>query len=140
MLPSCLQELYSIPSTLATQTSNSLLVAGFGDEYAQKADLSDFLMQTRPDLSPNTTFTVILRDGGIDPQGPNLAGQEANLDIQYSVGIASGVPVQFLSEGDDDITGLSDIGTFVKSLDTPPTVVSISYSFDERDLSASVMR
>lgn len=97
-------------------------------------------MQTRPDLSPNTTFTVILRDGGIDPQGPNLAGQEANLDIQYSVGIASGVPVQFLSEGDDDITGLSNIGTFVKSLDTPPTVVSISYSFDERDLSASVMR
>lgn len=135
-----MQILYNIPATLATQASNTLLVTGFGNEYAQEADLSNFLVQTRPDLPPNTTFGVVLRTGGKNPQNPALAGREANLDVQYSVGIASGVPTQFLAEGDDGVAGFTDIATYVMSLSAPPSVVSTSYGFDERDLSSSILR
>lgn len=140
VLPACLQSLYNIPATPAIQRSNWLLVTGFGRQYAQEADLSNFLTQTRPDLSPNTTFSIVLRNGGQDPQSPALAGKEANLDIQYTVGVASGVPIQFLSEGGDGITGFMDIGAYVMNLSSPPTVISTSYSFDERDLSTLIMR
>ncbi|KAJ7866003.1 hypothetical protein B0H14DRAFT_3442559 [Mycena olivaceomarginata] len=38
--PACLQELYRIPTTPATQKSNTLGVAGFIDEWANQADLT----------------------------------------------------------------------------------------------------
>ena len=38
--PTCLQNLYGIPTTLATQSSNTLAVSGFINEFANKADLS----------------------------------------------------------------------------------------------------
>jgi hypothetical protein len=37
--PACLQALYGIPTTLATQSSNKLAVAGYLEQYAQIADL-----------------------------------------------------------------------------------------------------
>lgn len=37
--PDCVQALYGIPTTPATQASNSLGVAGFNNEYANRADL-----------------------------------------------------------------------------------------------------
>jgi hypothetical protein len=38
--PTCLQELYGIPTTPATQSSNTLLVTGYVDQWAQSADLA----------------------------------------------------------------------------------------------------
>lgn len=38
--PTCLQELYGIPSSPATQPNNTLLVTGYVGEFAQSADLS----------------------------------------------------------------------------------------------------
>ena len=38
--PTCLQDLYGIPATPATQTSNTLLVTAYQDEFAETADLS----------------------------------------------------------------------------------------------------
>lgn len=37
--PSCLQELYGIPTTPATQSSNKIGVSGFIEEFANQADL-----------------------------------------------------------------------------------------------------
>lgn len=37
--PACLQSLYGIPSTPATQSSNKIGVSGFIDQYANKKDL-----------------------------------------------------------------------------------------------------
>lgn len=37
--PTCLQDLYGIPITPATETSNTLLVTGYVEQWAQKADL-----------------------------------------------------------------------------------------------------
>lgn len=37
--PACLQEIYGIPSTPATQSSNRIAVAGYDDQWANIADL-----------------------------------------------------------------------------------------------------
>jgi tripeptidyl-peptidase I len=37
--PACLEELYGIPTTAATQKSNTLLVTGYVGQFAQTADL-----------------------------------------------------------------------------------------------------
>ncbi|KAJ7865493.1 subtilisin-like protein [Mycena olivaceomarginata] len=127
--PTCLQELYGIPTTPATQTSNTLLVTGYSDDWAQRADLAQFLKLVRPDIPPSTT--------------PSDTGLEANLDIQYTMGIATGVPVEFLSVGgpptlDDFPTALLDTTTFLDGIADPPTVMTTSYGFTESFFGLSV--
>ncbi|EJD45531.1 family S53 protease [Auricularia subglabra TFB-10046 SS5] len=101
--PACLQEFYGIPTTPATQASNTLGVSGLIDQFANQADLTTFLSILRPDLA-NATFstcciTGVLINGGENPQDPSEAGLEANLDIQYTVGVASRVQTIFISDG-----------------------------------------
>ena len=52
-----------------------------------------------------TTFALQTLDGGENPQNANEAGVEANLDTQYTVGVASGVPVTFISVGENTHDG-----------------------------------
>ncbi|PBK70051.1 family S53 protease [Armillaria solidipes] len=139
--PACLQDLYNIPSTPATQLTNRLGVSGFIDQFPQRVDLQMFLRALRPDMSSTTTFTLQTLDGGQDPQGVNEAGIEANLDIQYTVGIATGVPTIFISVGDsstDGVDGFLDMINFLNAEANPPQVLTTSYSFDETDISGSV--
>ncbi|KAJ8072957.1 hypothetical protein PM082_019820 [Marasmius tenuissimus] len=135
--PACLQALYGIPTTPATQKSNRLAVTGFINQWAQSADLNTFLGLLRPDMSPGTSFEVQSVDGGVNPQGPGLAGAEANLDIQYTVGIATGVPVTFITVGEDnqdDASGFLDVINALIAEDAPPAVLTTSYGFDEFDM------
>ncbi|KAF8989843.1 family S53 protease [Hymenopellis radicata] len=138
--PACLEALYGIPTTRATQSSNRLGVSGFIDQFANQADLRTFLTALRPDMSAATTFTLQTLDGGQNPQGANQAGIEANLDIQYTVGVATGVPTVFVSVGDsttDGLDGFLDIINFLNAQSAPPQVLTTSYGFDETDLSAA---
>jgi tripeptidyl-peptidase I len=66
-----------------------------------------------------------------------------NLDIQYTVGLASGVPTTFITvgektqDGDDD--GFLDIINALLAEKAPPQVFTTSYGFDtEADLSLSL--
>lgn len=95
MTPKCIQQLYKIPGTSASQSSNKLAVSGFLQEFANMADLrvcaeaSDsvlrmkrvsfqkFLQTFRTDLPPNNTFTLQKIDGGTNTQTPDQAGIEA---------------------------------------------------------------
>ncbi|KAF8209685.1 peptidase S8/S53 domain-containing protein [Mycena galopus ATCC 62051] len=131
--PACLQAIYGIPATPATQSNNSLMVTAYVDEFARKADLEQFLKLTRPDIDPEAeSFTLVSLAGGINPQSAADAGGEASLDIQYTAGIATGVPLQFLSVGGEDFaTALLDTTTFIDGLADPPTVLSTSYSENE---------
>ncbi|KZP14825.1 family S53 protease [Athelia psychrophila] len=138
--PACLQSLYGIPTTKATQSTNQLAVAGFLGQWAQKADLKSFLSALRPDLSSATTFALDTLDAGSNPQGSGDAGIEANLDIQYTVGLASGVPVTFVSAGSsnsDGWSGFLDMVNYLLALPTIPHVLTTSYAFNEPGLSAS---
>ncbi|KAK0227745.1 family S53 protease-like protein [Armillaria fumosa] len=139
--PVCLQDFYTIPSTPATQSTNRLGVSGFLNQFPQKADLQQFLHALRPDMSSTTTFTLQTLDGGQDPQGANEAGIEANLDIQYTVGIATGVSIVFISVGPastDGVDGFLDMTNFLNGEASPPQVLTTSYGFDETDIPASV--
>ncbi|KAJ7024070.1 family S53 protease-like protein [Mycena alexandri] len=141
--PACLQDLYGIPTAPATQRSNALLVTAYVEEYAQTADLAAFLKLLRPDIPSTTTFKVISLDNGTDPQGPDDAGVEADLDIEYTVGIATGVPVEFLSVGGGDTdqdfaSSLLDTTTFLDGVPNPPSVMTTSYGLNEADFGSSL--
>ncbi|KAJ6540146.1 family S53 protease-like protein [Mycena vulgaris] len=125
--PACLQALYGIPTAPATQPNNMLLVTGYEAEWAQTADLTSFLTLERPDISSDTTFGLMTLDGGVNTQLPTSAGSEANLDIEYTVGIATGVPVQFLSVGGVFEIAMLDTTTFLDGVETPPAVLTTSY-------------
>ncbi|KAJ7070060.1 family S53 protease [Mycena amicta] len=139
--PACLQAMYGIPTTLATQKTNSIAVAGFIEQFAQTADLTSFLQRFRTDLSSSTTFALRTFDGGVNTQGARSAGIEANLDIQYTVGVASGVPVTFVSGGeqfsDGALEGFLDIINNLSGLATVPQVLTTSYGEDEPDQTAA---
>ncbi|KDQ58299.1 hypothetical protein JAAARDRAFT_177501 [Jaapia argillacea MUCL 33604] len=158
--PACLQALYAIPTTLATQPSNQIAVSGFDGRYANLADLHAspsntlhhrskpnfnvyqlFLTTLRPDLNSSTTFTLQSVDGGINPQNASLASGEANFDTQYTVGLASGVPTTFIAVGlnsTDIIMEFLDIITYLVAMDQPPQVLTTSYGFNEFVLSPAL--
>ncbi|KAI0642667.1 family S53 protease [Trametes meyenii] len=129
--PECLQALYNIPTAPATAKANSLAVSGFGDEIANKDDLTEFLTALRKDATDGT-FTAVSVDGGItDGAGTT----EASLDIQYTVGLATNVPTTFVSVGaknkDGDLSGFLDIINFLLAQDQPPLVLTTSFGFNE---------
>ncbi|KAJ7347544.1 family S53 protease-like protein [Mycena albidolilacea] len=141
--PACLQDLYGIPTSPATQKSNALLVTAYVEQYAQTADLAAFLKLLRPDMPSTTTFKVISLDNGTDPQGPDDAGVEADLDIEYTVGIATGVPVEFLSVGggdtdEDFASSLLDTTTFLDGVPNPPSAMTTSYGLNEEEFGSSL--
>ncbi|KAJ7065744.1 family S53 protease-like protein [Mycena amicta] len=139
--PACLQEFYGIPKTPARSPNNTLLVTAYFEEWAQEADLKAFLTALRPDINPNTTFSLLSIDDGINPQSPDPddAGIEANLDIQYTIGIATGVPIDFLSVGSDGFSiGLLDTISFLDNVTNPPSVVTTSYLNDEVNVGSSL--
>ncbi|KAJ7587863.1 family S53 protease-like protein [Mycena floridula] len=139
--PACLQALYGIPSTPATQSTNTLGVSDFIDQWAQTADLKAFLTALRKDMSSSTTFTLQTLDGGVNTQSASQAGIEANLDIQYTIGVATAVPTYFISVGDsntDGVSGFIDIIDFLNAETAPPQVLTTSYGFDEPDLGSTL--
>ncbi|KAK0438201.1 family S53 protease [Armillaria borealis] len=76
-------------------------------------------------------------NGGLNTQGANEAGIEANLDIQYTVGVATGVPTIFVSVGDsstDSINGFLDIINALNAEPSPPQVLTTSYGFNEMNI------
>ncbi|KAJ7659446.1 subtilisin-like protein [Mycena rosella] len=143
--PTCLQNLYGIPTTPATSSKggNAILVTGYLGESAQTADLEAFLEAFRPDIPSNTTFTLLTLDNGTNPQDPAAAADEADLDTQYTVGIATGVPVQFLSvggviDGPGFSASLLDTTTFLDGVENPPSVMTTSYGDNEDHFGSSV--
>ncbi|KAF7322671.1 Family S53 protease-like protein [Mycena chlorophos] len=139
--PACLQALYNIPATPATQSNNALLVTGYEEEWAEIDDLDSFMKLLRPDYpaGANQTFLRLAIDGGTNPQFPDEDGEEAQLDIEYTSGVATGVPIQFLTVGGEDFpTSLLDTTTFLASDPQPPTVMTTSYGDIESDFGISL--
>ncbi|PCH35756.1 subtilisin-like protein [Wolfiporia cocos MD-104 SS10] len=126
--PSCLQYLYNIPATPATNDSNHLAVTGYVDQWANLDDLQTFLKTYRPDMNSSTAFSLQTVDGGTNNQTAADAGIEANLDIQYTLGIATDVPITFISVGGNDFhEALLDTAYFLLNETSVPQVVTTSY-------------
>ncbi|KAM5543738.1 hypothetical protein V8D89_002355 [Ganoderma adspersum] len=136
--PACLQKLYNIPTTPATNSSNTIAVTGRIGNYAHYNWLQSFLQNYRTDMDSATNFTVTSVDGGQNSQtGPSVS--EGELDIQYTVGIATNVPVDYVVIGrnwtDDGLNGYLDEINYLLSLEHPPQVLSTSYGYAETSMS-----
>ncbi|KAI0261739.1 subtilisin-like protein [Gloeopeniophorella convolvens] len=144
LTPTCLQELYNIPATPAVTQANRIGVLGFADDFANTVDLEQFVRTTRPDLvTQGAMFSLVTVDGGTNPQGQTEAGIIANLDLQYTVGVASGVPVSFISVGtvtQDSLDGFLDVVNFLLDQDSPPQVIINSYGFNENQITQAMAR
>ncbi|KAJ7767713.1 family S53 protease-like protein [Mycena metata] len=143
--PSCLQTLYGIPLTPATQPSSTFLVTGYAENWPQTAALELFLQTFRSDIPSNTTFTLESLDGGVDTQGQFFFSDvlEANPDTQYTIGLATGVPVAFLSVSNDTtetefFTSLLDTTILLASGPDPPSTMTTSYGDNEINFGSSL--
>jgi tripeptidyl-peptidase-1 len=120
-----------------------------------------FLLEFRPDIDPNTTFGLISVDGGINNQLPAGSGVQSVIahsyclariaeyttyqtaDIQYTVGLATGVPVDFVSTGplanDVDIfAAYLTQADYLLSLTDPPQMVLHAFADLESDTSPAL--
>ncbi|GJJ06784.1 hypothetical protein Clacol_000980 [Clathrus columnatus] len=141
--PTCLLDLYGIPlsPTPNPQTASRLAIAEFHNQFPQKADLVAFLKAFRPDLPSNLTFNVEFIDGGSDPQNPSEAGIVANLNVQYTIGLAPTIPVTVIIVGPDNtdgIDGFLDLINFVLEQPNPAQVLLIPFGFNEPDVTSTM--
>ena len=84
--PSCLQQFYNIPTTPATQKTNTMAVSSFVQSFASNTDLSSFLTKFRTDLSASTTFSVAAVDGGTnDESKPSTEGVRSRIQRNRDV-------------------------------------------------------
>ncbi|KAI0331437.1 family S53 protease-like protein [Cubamyces sp. BRFM 1775] len=134
VVPQCLEDYYHVPSAPGTAPGNSIAVAGYLNEIATEEDLEFFFMVWRPDVTTTPEFNVVSIDGGVT-SGDGTG--EASLDIQYTVGVATGVPTTLYSVGDSSTQGFIDIVNFLLGLDELPLVLTTSYGFNESDFQGS---
>ncbi|RPD64171.1 subtilisin-like protein [Lentinus tigrinus ALCF2SS1-7] len=140
--PACLRALYNtVNYTPKATTKNSLGVAGYLDEFANRADLQTFFQRFRSDAVGSNFTTVRVNNGGDDQSDP---GVEANLDIQYTEGISFPTPNIYYSTGGsppfkpDDNTPTNtnepylDWLNFILAQDTIPQTFTTSYGDDEQ--------
>ncbi|KAK7064692.1 family S53 protease-like protein [Favolaschia claudopus] len=153
MTPACLQSLYGIPTTPATQQpeANSLMVTGYWSTSPNRTDLSTFLEGYRSDIPSNTTYELIsIGKEVVEVPAKDAATLvlEADLDVQYTVGLVTDVPVQFLSvaapskefDYDGFATSLLETNMYLDGLENPPSVVTTSYGPTETDFGESMTR
>ncbi|KAI0344952.1 subtilisin-like protein [Trametopsis cervina] len=140
--PPCVQSLYGLPTAPSSGAGSQIGVSGYIGQFASQKDLTTFLKQFRPDIPSSTAFKLQTLDGGSNPQGSGQAGDEANLDIQYTVGVATGIPTTFISVGnnfqDGGLEGFLDTVNFVLNESNPPQVLTTSYGNDESDISRAL--
>ncbi|CDO70822.1 hypothetical protein BN946_scf184801.g14 [Trametes cinnabarina] len=132
--PECLEDFYHIPTAPANASGNSLAVSGYLNEIASEDDLEISFLAFRPDVTTTPEFSVVSVDGGVTSGSGTL---EASLDIQYTVGIATGVPTTFYSVGNPFADGFIDLVNFLLAQDELPLVLTTSYGFNESDFTGA---
>ncbi|GJJ11172.1 hypothetical protein Clacol_005404 [Clathrus columnatus] len=142
--PDCLRTLYgSIDYVPSATDQNQIGITGFLEQYASYSDLTDFMKIYRPDVDDkDASFTIVQINGGGNNQ--SNPGIEANLDIQYAVGITYPTPNVFYSVGGrppsipDDTTPANssepylDFLEYILQQDDIPLVISNSYGDTEQ--------
>lgn len=96
--PKCLKQMYNIHYRAPANTANKIGFASFLNESARYSDLALFEEKLAP-TALGQTLSVVSTNGALDDQSPG-GSTEANLDSQYLVGVASGVPVtEYITSG-----------------------------------------
>ncbi|KAJ7784134.1 tripeptidyl peptidase A [Mycena metata] len=148
---SCLKEIYNaVNYTPSAHVGNSVGITGYLGEFANRADLQTFYADQVPAAAAvNSTFKFISVAGGLDPQDPDDAGGEANLDVQFAFGLSFPVASTFYStagsppfipdEGTPTDTNepYTDWLDFILGHPNPPLAISTSYGDDEQTVPES---
>ncbi|KAI0048692.1 tripeptidyl peptidase A [Auriscalpium vulgare] len=96
---SCLKQLYNAVDYVPAATQkNSIALTGYLDQFANFADLQQFYADQVP-AAVNSTFNVTFINGGVNNQTLSAAGGEADLDVQFALGIAFPTPGTFYTTG-----------------------------------------
>ena len=135
-----LDKAYSIGSNTAPNSQSSQAVYESLSQYFSPSDLSTFQSFYGMSQSPMSYYTPgWASDSACTGTSGGKNCGEANLDVQYIMGVAQGVPTSYLyddnSGGDAMVTWLTKVG----SQATPPKVLSISYGWDEKYLPSSLV-
>ncbi|KAF8464342.1 subtilisin-like protein [Russula ochroleuca] len=94
---SCLKQLYNMVNYVPqAMNKNGIALTSYLEEFANFADLRKFYADQVP-AALNTSFNVVLINGGLNKQSD--AGAEANLDVQFALGISFPTPGTFYSTG-----------------------------------------
>ncbi len=88
--PACLKELYNINYQADAKSGSQIAFGSFLNQSARTQDLA--LFETANSI-PQQDFSVQLINGGVDDQAISKNHGEANLDVEYIVGISHPLPV-----------------------------------------------
>jgi len=149
--PQCLKDIYSVGDYKADPTNgNKVAFSSYLEQYARYADLAEFEQNVAP-WAVGQNFTVIEYNGGLNDQNSPSDSSEANLDLQYIVGISSPIPVTEFSTGgraplvpdldqpnpsnNNNEPYLDFLQNVIRMSDTDlPKVISTSYGEDEQSV------
>ncbi|KAJ7129281.1 tripeptidyl peptidase A [Mycena epipterygia] len=138
----CLKEIYNAVDFVPSHEGNSVAITGYLEQNANRADLAAFYADQVPAAAAaNSTFKFI--------SNASLAGDEADLDVQFAFGLSFPIPSTFYSTaGRPPFT--PDIGTptdtnepytdwldFMMAHPNPPLAISTSYGDDEQTVPES---
>ncbi|KAL2832521.1 peptidase S8/S53 domain-containing protein [Aspergillus cavernicola] len=97
--PDCLADLYNTEGYSADASRGSKVAfASFLEEYARYDDLAEFEERYAP-FAIGQNFSVVAFNGGLNDQLSTQDSGEANLDVQYILGVSSPVPVTEFTTG-----------------------------------------
>ncbi|KAH8986019.1 subtilisin-like protein [Lactarius akahatsu] len=141
---SCLKQLYNAVGYVPKATNkNAIALTGYLEEFANFADLQQFYADQVP-AAVGSSFDVVLINGGQNNQTLDEAGPEADLDVQFGLGISFPTPGTFYSTGGRP--------PFIPDANTPentnepyqdhkiPQVISTSYADDEQTVPVDFAR
>ncbi|KAF8263243.1 peptidase S8/S53 domain-containing protein [Lactarius quietus] len=138
-----LRRLYETQEYVPSATDKSLFaVVGFVDDVPSQTDLTLFMNEYRADTK-DATFTLKEINGGTSEA--SKPSDEADMNVQYALGMAYPIPLVYCSVGGDldwdpitykPIKGDSDLEwlDYVLDLSKVPQTISISYGNDEQIL------
>lgn len=108
--PQCLKTLYKIDYKADPNSGSKVAFASYLEEYARYSDLALFEKNLLPE-AVGQNFSVVQFNGGLNDQNSSADSGEANLDLQYMLGLSSPLPVTEFSTGGR--------GPWVADLDQP---------------------
>jgi tripeptidyl-peptidase-1 len=108
--PECLKTLYKIDYKPDPKSGSKAAFASYLEEYARYSDLALFEQNLLPE-AVGQNFSVVQFNGGLNDQNSTDDSGEANLDLQYMLGLAQPLPVTEFSTGGR--------GPWVADLDQP---------------------
>jgi len=121
--PDVVKKLYSINNLTSTHPNNGQAVAEFEKDFFSYKDLQIFFNKFEPSLAGYNVSTVLGADHPLNP------GTEANLDVQYIMGIGGRTPttVYNINKMESIYKGMMDWLAIVSNQTNPPLVHSVSY-------------